>query len=164
MQYARQVLANSRQLVKSMQEFGYEFATGGTDNHMSLLKIDRSTGLDGAKVTYLLEQVSISVNKNAIPGDKSVLKPSGVRFGTPAITTRGLKEDDMVVVARFLHHAIGLALNIERTSQTLNDRDSHASASFQVFKKTCDDLLHKEISELKQEIINFASHYAMPGC
>ncbi|KAL7672383.1 hypothetical protein ACOME3_007270 [Neoechinorhynchus agilis] len=162
MQYARQVLANSRQLVKSMQEFGYEFATGGTDNHMSLLKIDRSTGLDGVKMAHLFELVSISVNKNALVGDIDWTCPSGVRFGTPALTTRGMKESDIVVVAKFLDEAIRIAHKVEAMSKESQEDCGLAASTIQNFKVCCRDMA-KELAPLRQKIIAFAIQFEMPG-
>jgi glycine hydroxymethyltransferase len=78
--YAKQVINNAKQLVKTLQEKGYTFVSGGTDTHLALLDV-RPVGLDGAKVEKVLEAVSIAVNKNTCPGDKSALKPSGIRLG-----------------------------------------------------------------------------------
>lgn len=78
--YAKQVINNAKQLVKSLQEKGYTFVSGGTDTHLALLDL-RPVGLDGAKAEKVLEAVSIAVNKNTCPGDKSALKPSGIRLG-----------------------------------------------------------------------------------
>lgn len=75
---------------------------GGTDNHIIWLDL-RPTGLNGSRVEKVLEDISIACNKNTVPGDKSAMNPSGIRLGTPALTTRGLKESDMLQVAEFIH-------------------------------------------------------------
>merc|ERR1712146_675850 len=80
---------------------GYTLATGGTENHIVLWNV-RSLGLTGSKLEKLLERCNISVNKNAIAGDRSAIAPGGVRLGTPAMTTRGLTEADFDTVASFL--------------------------------------------------------------
>lgn len=80
---------------------GYELVSGGTDNHLILVDL-KPAGVDGARVQSVLDLASITVNKNSVPGDKSAIIPGGVRIGTPALTTRGFKEDDFVKVADFL--------------------------------------------------------------
>jgi hypothetical protein len=75
---------------------------GGTDNHLMLLDL-RPIKTEGAMAEKLLEAINIAVNKNTCPGDKSALRPSGLRLGTPALTSRGLKEVDMEKVADFVH-------------------------------------------------------------
>jgi len=75
---------------------------GGTDNHLMLVDL-RPMKTDGAKVEKVLEEISIAVNKNTCPGDKSALRPSGLRLGTPALTSRGLTELHMEKVADFIY-------------------------------------------------------------
>jgi len=77
-------------------------SSGGTDNHLILVDL-RPMKTDGAKAEKILEDSSIAVNKNTCPGDKSALRPSGLRLGTPALTSRGLKEADIEKVAEFIH-------------------------------------------------------------
>ena len=78
------------------------FPIGGTDNHLLLVDL-RPIKTEGAMAEKLLEAVNIAVNKNTCPGDKSALRPSGIRLGTPAMTSRGMKEADMEKVAEFVH-------------------------------------------------------------
>ena len=80
---------------------GYELVSGGTDNHLILVDL-KPAGVDGARVQSVLDLASITVNKNSVPGDKSAIIPGGVRIGTPALTTRGFKEEDFVKVADYL--------------------------------------------------------------
>ena len=75
--------------------------TGGTDTHLFSVDL-RSVGLNGSKAEKVLEEISIAVNKNTCPGDKSALNPSGVRIGTPALTSRDFKENDFLQVADFV--------------------------------------------------------------
>ena len=96
--YQRQVVANSRALCKRMQELGYTVVSGGTDNHLILVDL-KPSGIDGARVQNVLDLVSITLNKNSVPGDKSAVLPGGIRIGTPALTTRGFKEHDFVRVS-----------------------------------------------------------------
>lgn len=80
---------------------GYTLVSGGTDNHLILVDL-KPSGVDGARAQSVLDLASITVNKNSVPGDKSAIIPGGVRIGTPALTTRGFKEDDFVKIADFL--------------------------------------------------------------
>ena len=80
---------------------GYTLVSGGTDNHLVLVDL-KPSGVDGARVQSVLDLASITVNKNSVPGDKSAIIPGGVRIGTPALTTRGFKEEDFVKIADFL--------------------------------------------------------------
>ena len=100
-EYQKQIVANSRQLCSGLQDRGYKISTDGTDVHMILVDL-RSAKISGAKAEKILEEISIACNKNTVPGDKSALNPSGIRLGTPALTTRGLKEKDIDTVVDFI--------------------------------------------------------------
>ncbi len=105
--YAKQVIDNARQLWKTLQEWGLRVISGGTDNHLLLLDVFGSFGLSGKEAEKALEQVGLSVNKNMIPYDtRKPLDPSGIRVGTPAITTRGMKQEEMKIVARIMLEAL----------------------------------------------------------
>jgi glycine hydroxymethyltransferase len=100
--YQQQILKNAKVLEKSLTEQGIRLITGGTDNHLLLIDVT-TVGLTGKEAEHLLDEANITVNKNGIPFDtKSPLVTSGVRIGTPALTTRGLKEKDMEQVAEFI--------------------------------------------------------------
>ena len=114
-EYIVQVLKNSRELAKHLIKFGFTILTGGTDNHILLIDLTNK-GLSGNKVEKLCEIVNISLNKNAVKGDKSALNPNGIRIGTPAITTRGMKEKDMEMIAKFLDIVVKKGLEIQETS------------------------------------------------
>ena len=87
--YQKQVIANAKKLASCLMTLGYKVVTGGTDCHLVHVDLKNSPGgLSGAKGELLLELINISCNKNTVPGDKSALNPSGIRLGTPAITTR----------------------------------------------------------------------------
>lgn len=104
--YGNQVVKNAKALAEAMQERGYRIVSGGTDNHLMLVDVT-SKGLNGKEVQELLDHVRITVNKNAIPFDKlSPFKGSGVRLGTPAVTTRGMKEEQMKIIAGLIDDAI----------------------------------------------------------
>ena len=98
-QYAHQVVLNARKLAEELVKRDFYLVSGGTDNHLMLIDL-RSKGLTGKEATLLLDEVNITVNKNAVPNDpEKPMVTSGIRIGTPAVTTRGLKEEDMVKLA-----------------------------------------------------------------
>jgi glycine hydroxymethyltransferase len=106
--YAGQVVKNARALAGALQEKGYRLVSGGTDNHLMLVDLrPRSADLTGAEAERALEAAGIISNKNGIPNDpRPPVQTSGIRLGSPATTTRGLKEKDMVAVAGFIDRAI----------------------------------------------------------
>ncbi len=104
-EYMLQVHKNAKLLAEEMAKKGYTIVTGGTDNHLFLIDL-RNKGLNGADAENRLSAVGISVNKNTIPGDTSALKPSGIRIGLAAMTTRGYKEADMIQIAEKIDHAL----------------------------------------------------------
>ena len=93
-----------------LMSLGYTLVSGGTDNHLVLVDL-KPSGVDGARAQSVLDLASVTVNKNSVPGDKSAIIPGGVRIGTPALTTRGFKEDDFVKVADFLDRCVPLRLS-----------------------------------------------------
>ena len=97
--YQTQVLANASAFARALQGGGFTLVSGGTDNHLVLVDL-RPQGLDGARVERVCELAGLSLNKNTVPGDKSALVPSGIRMGTPALTSRGLDEGDCTKVVR----------------------------------------------------------------
>lgn len=113
--YQTQVVKNAQRLCKGLMEKGYKIATGGTDVHLVLVDL-RPNGITGARAEYILEEVSIACNKNTVPGDKSALNPSGIRLGTPALTTRGLLENDMDRVVDYIDRALNLSKEIAAVS------------------------------------------------
>ena len=105
--YCQQILKNAKRLADEMMKRGFKLITNGTDNHLILADVKASFGLDGGEVEEVLDKIGLTLNKNVIPDDPlPPFKPSGIRLGTPAITTRGLKENDMEKVAEWMHQAI----------------------------------------------------------
>jgi len=112
-EYQRQVLANARALVKSLQHEGYRVVSGGTDSHMCLVDVF-AKGVKGREAEKALDDAYITANKNAIPFDTNPpLNPSGIRLGSPAVTTRGFRADEMQEVGRL----IALVLNDVKSEQ-----------------------------------------------
>jgi len=105
-EYQAQVVKNAATLAAALQERGFKIVSGGTDNHLMLVDL-QNLDLTGKEVEKLLDSVHITANKNTVPNDpKSPFVTSGVRLGTPAITTRGAKEDDMIVIADAIKVAV----------------------------------------------------------
>ncbi len=116
--YQEQVIKNAKVLAESLEEKGIRVVTGGTDNHLMLLDV-RDKGLTGKKAEALLEEVRVATNKNTIPYDpESPFVTSGIRIGTPAVTTRGMKEEEMREIAEI----INLALNEENSREDILKR------------------------------------------
>ncbi len=104
--YAKQVVANARALAKAMMDRGFDIVSGGTDNHLMLVDL-RNKGVNGKETEKALVKADITCNKNMVPfDDKSAFTTSGIRLGTAAITTRGLKENDMATIADLIFDVV----------------------------------------------------------
>ena len=102
-EYQKQVVANAAALANALAQCGFDLVSGGTDNHLLLVDL-RKFKLTGKELEQRLDKVHITVNKNTIPNDpQSPFVTSGIRIGTPAVTTRGFKESDMAEIARLIH-------------------------------------------------------------
>merc|ERR1719422_2468694 len=104
-----------------MAERGYKVVSGGTDNHLILVNLKASKGIDGARVENVCNQVHITLNKNSVPGDKSALVPGGIRLGAHALTSRGFKEADFERVVDFIDRAVAIAKTIQAKGGKLAD-------------------------------------------
>uniref|UniRef100_A0A2K5HCG8 Serine hydroxymethyltransferase n=2 Tax=Colobus angolensis palliatus TaxID=336983 RepID=A0A2K5HCG8_COLAP len=153
--YQHQVVANCRALSEALMELGYKIVTGGSDNHLILVDL-RSKGTDGGRAEKVLEACSIACNKNTCPGDRSALRPSGLRLGTPALTSRGLLEKDFQKVAQFIHRGIELTLQIQS--------DIGVRATLKEFKeRLTGDKYQGAMQALREEVESFASLFPLPG-
>jgi len=104
--YCKQVILNAKSLAKAMQNRGFDIVSGGTENHLILVDL-RNKNIDGNTLSKALNTVNIETNKNTIPFDTaSPFKPNGIRLGTPAVTTLGLKEQDMEMIAEFISQVV----------------------------------------------------------
>jgi glycine hydroxymethyltransferase len=131
--YAQQVIDNARTLGEEMQRQGYRLVSGGTDNHLMLVDVG-AKGITGRKAEVICDKVHITVNRNTIPYDeRPPLQGSGIRIGSPALTTRGMGPEEMRQVGRFLARA-------------LESRDDEAA-----------------VAALAEEVIEFASAFPVPG-
>ncbi|KAK0869503.1 Serine hydroxymethyltransferase, cytosolic [Friedmanniomyces endolithicus] len=153
-QYQQQVIKNAKQLERSLTGLGYKLVTDGTDNHMVLLDL-KPQGLDGARVEAVLEQVNIACNKNTTPGDKSALSPCGVRIGAPAMTSRGMGEEDFDRIAGYIDRCVKMAKGIQgglpKEGNKLKD-----------FKGVVGKGGVEGMAELKKEIAGWAGTFPLP--
>lgn len=124
--YAEQIVKNAKRLAEELQKRGFKLVTGGTSNHLILADIHSSFGIDGKEAEIAMDKIGLTLNANAIPDDPLPrFRPSGIRLGTPAVTTRGAKEDDMEKIAEWM-------------KQSIDNRDN-------------DD----ELTELRKEVVEF---------
>uniref|UniRef100_A0A8C0AIN1 Serine hydroxymethyltransferase n=1 Tax=Bos mutus grunniens TaxID=30521 RepID=A0A8C0AIN1_BOSMU len=154
--YQCQVVANCRALAEALMGLGYRVVTGGSDNHLILVDL-RSKGTDGGRAEKVLEACSIACNKNTCPGDKSALRPSGLRLGTPALTSRGLLEEDFQKVAHFIHRGIELTLQIQ-------DAVGVKATLKEFMEKLAGAEEHQRaVAALRAEVESFATLFPLPG-
>lgn len=146
-QYIQQVKSNAKRLGEQLQKYGYKLATDGTDNHLLLVNL-HSNGVTGSKVEKLCEKVGIYINKNCVHGDTSPMTPGGIRLGTPCLTTMGFKEDEMDIVAEFLHRSICLSIEIQDSGNRL----------LSAFASALDN--HPEVLKLKEEIKDWSKTWS----
>lgn len=106
-EYAAQIVKNAAHLAEELQKRGFELVTGGTSNHLVLADVHKSFGIDGKEAEVALDKIGLTLNANAVPDDSlPMFRPSGIRLGTPAATTRGLKEEHMEQIAEWMKQAI----------------------------------------------------------
>lgn len=152
-EYQKQVLKNAKAIEKLMKFLKYELVADGTDTHMILVSL-RHTIIDGARLEYICEKMGIVLNRNSIPGDKSAMSPGGVRIGVPAMTSRGMKEEDFVRIGNFIDDAVKIAEDIQKNLP----KDSHRLKDF---KRSVDE--NKEVySKYITEIQEWAETFRIP--
>jgi len=151
-QYAAQIVKNANALAEGMLAKGWTIATGGTENHIVLWNC-KPLGLSGGKVEAALEKLLIYCNKNSVAGDKSPMNPSGVRFGLPAMTTRGMDEKDMLILVGYLKDAVDLALKVQNSSGK-KLKDFLVAIDSEEFKA--------EIAEKQAEIKDYMKRFPVP--
>lgn len=105
-EYAKQVIKNAQAMAKEFSALGYKVVSGGTDNHLMVLDLT-SKNTVGKEAEVALEKIGISVSRSTIPNDQNPpMNPSGIRVGTPAVTTRGMEEEEMKIIVQFINEAI----------------------------------------------------------
>lgn len=106
-EYANQVIKNAKALADTLANEGFKIISGGTDNHLMLVDVKSNLGITGKEAEAILDSIHITVNKNTIPNEtESPFKTSGIRLGTPAMTTRGLKEKDFILIGKIISKAL----------------------------------------------------------
>ena len=148
-EYMIQVRKNSQMLSSKLIDYGYDICTNGTDNHQFLMNL-RKHNITGSKIEKICEFINISVNKNSIVGDKSAFSPGGVRVGTCSLTTRGMTENDMVIVAEYIHKVIQIGIKIQ-CENNVKRLDEYC----QYFTK------NEDLMNLKSDVICFASSFPL---
>ncbi len=132
--YAAQVLKNAKVLAAELMKRGFKLVTNGTDNHMMVADVQTSFGMHGGEAEAALDAIGLNLNKNVIPDDPlPPFRPSGIRLGTPAVTTRGLREEHMAQLAEWMLRAL---------------RARHDEA---------------QLAAIKQEVVAFARSYPLPS-
>ncbi|XP_038123093.1 serine hydroxymethyltransferase, cytosolic-like isoform X1 [Cyprinodon tularosa] len=154
--YQQQVLANCQALSSALIDLGYQIVTGGSDNHLILLDL-RNKGTDGGQAEKVLQACAISCNKSNCLGAKSDSLPNGLRFGTPALTSRGLIEEDFKKVAEFIHRGIELNLEVQRSL------DSKATLKEFLQALARGEKFQQQVAEIRAEVEAFARQFPMPG-
>jgi glycine hydroxymethyltransferase len=117
--YAKQIVKNAKALAKELKKYGFNLVSDGTDNHLILVDL-RNKNISGTEAQDLLETAGITINKNTIPYDPAPpFKPSGIRMGTPAITTRGMKEKEMKKIADWINEVISNPRSVKKVREEI---------------------------------------------
>ncbi|RWS09019.1 Serine hydroxymethyltransferase-like protein [Dinothrombium tinctorium] len=153
-QYCEQVLKNAKAMANALLAKGYTLVSGGTDNHLVLLDL-RPKKIDGARLEAVMNECSITANKNTCPGDKSALVPGGIRLGAPALTSRDFKEKDFEKVVAFIDEAVDITIKAKsKSGKTVKE--------FKAFIAK-DEETRKSLHSLRAKVVEFASKFPMPG-
>ncbi|KAM9992278.1 hypothetical protein ACTFIY_009713 [Dictyostelium cf. discoideum] len=149
-EYTKQVRRNSQTMGEELKKRGYSLVTEGTDNHLVLWDL-RPQGITGSKIEKACDEAHITVNKNAVYGDTNAIAPGGVRLGAPALTSRGLKEQDFVKVVDFLDRVVKISLDIQ----------SKVGKKMPDFQRAIAD--NQDLKQIRQEVKEFSTKFGMPG-
>lgn len=153
--YQQEVVSNAKHFADALVSKGFKLVSDGTDTHLILVDL-RSRNIDGARVEAVLERANIAANKNTVPGDVSALFPSGLRVGTPAMTTRGFGPEEFDKVAEFIDQAVNIAIELKAQEQGKVPKELLAS-----FKKLADE--SDKVKQLDKEVVSWVSKYPVPG-
>ncbi|AMD20216.1 HDL528Wp [Eremothecium sinecaudum] len=152
-EYQEQVLKNAKALEVGFKKLDYRLVSDGTDSHMVLVSL-REKGVDGARVEYVCDKINIALNKNSIPGDKSALVPGGIRIGAPAMTTRGMGEEDFARIVTYIDNAVQVAHKVQHSLPKEANR-------LKDFKAVIDAGV-PEIDQLSKEIYEWTGSFPLP--
>ena len=167
--YQQTVLLNAKALAERLGQpkekggLGYMVVSGGTDNHLVLLDL-KDRGVDGARVERVLELVGVASNKNTVPGDKSAMKPGGLRMGSPAMTTRGFQPDDFTRVAEIVDRAVTITQRLDKVArEEAETKGRKAPGSVKAFLEYLgegEDV--REIVQLRSEVEEWVGTFSLP--
>lgn len=156
-EYGKQIVKNSKALAEELMKRGVKLVSDGTDNHMILIDLTSCGKGTGVFLQDALDLAGITVNKNTIPNDSSTpFYPSGVRLGTPAITTRGMKENEMEIIAEWISKVI-----YEIKNYKLPEDRKEKGEYLQKFRKEMEE--NKTIKEIKQKVLEFSKKFPIPA-
>jgi len=148
--YSEQVVSNSKTLANALMAKGEKLICSGTINHLVMWDL-RQHGVTGSKIEKILDVMHITTNKNSVVGDKSAVNPGGIRLGTPALTTRGMTEEHMEIIADFLVRSVKMAKDIqEKSGKKLVDFVAGMNES-------------EEVKAMGEEVTAFAKKFSIPG-
>ncbi|MBI4089417.1 MAG: serine hydroxymethyltransferase [Candidatus Levybacteria bacterium] len=154
-EYGKQIIKNAKALASALIKHNFNLVSGGTDNHLILIDLTNKK-VNGAIVALALEVAGIVVNKNAVPNDKMPpFYPSGIRLGTPAITTRGMKEKEMLKIAKWMNEAIS-----EVSGESLPEDKEVRKEFWKNFKKKV--WANKKLSSIAKEVKTLCSKFRTP--
>ncbi|KAI9373162.1 serine hydroxymethyltransferase-domain-containing protein [Aspergillus egyptiacus] len=167
--YQETVLANAKSLAERLGNplnsggLGYNIVSGGTDNHLVLVDL-KNRGVDGARVERVLELCGVASNKNTVPGDRSALKPGGLRLGTPAMTTRGFQPEDFRRVADIVDRAVTITQKLDKTAKesaaAKGAKNPNTVKAFLEYVGNGEEI--SEIVQLRQEVEDWAGTFSLP--
>ncbi|CUS21115.1 LAQU0S02e06194g1_1 [Lachancea quebecensis] len=156
-EYQTAVVANASVFGKELVKRGFQLVSGGTDTHLVLIDLS-NIGIDGARLETILEKINIAANKNTVPGDKSALFPSGLRVGTPAMTTRGFGPGEFAKVAEYIDRAAKLAIGL-KSQEAAEAKDARSKLAN--FKQLCEE--SNEVTALAKEVSEWVGEFPVPG-
>jgi len=155
-EYGHQVVKNAKALAQSLVQHGLQLVSGGTENHMILVDLTPFGKGTGVFAQDALDQAGITINKNTIPQDpSSPFYPSGIRLGTPAITTRGMKEDEMKIIAKWIAEVIH-----EVKDYQLPETKEERIAYIKQFKKDITE--NQTLKDIKKQVKELCSKFPLP--
>ncbi len=168
-EYQKTVLLNAKALAERLGNskekggLGYTVVSGGTDNHLVLLDL-KNRGVDGARVERILELVGVASNKNTVPGDKSAMKPGGLRMGSPAMTTRGFQPEDFTRVAEVVDRAVTITQKLDKSAKEEAEANGRKNAgsvkAFMEYLGNAESI--REIVELRREVEEWVGTFSLP--
>jgi len=153
--YSKQIVKNSQVLAKELLKYNFNLVSGGSDNHLILIDL-KNKGVNGAVAALALEVAGIVVNKNSVPNDPMPpFYPSGIRLGTPAITTRGIKEQEMIKIAKWMQEAIAQVQNYQLPSDKIERKNYWINAKKEIVK-------NKKLLEIAKRVKELTSKFPLP--